>query len=301
MDAVNTELTVLKRDMAVSQDDTIRMLLEQSKRTGRAVLIRRAFVQDADPGLRLVTRPGPFAKMLRSNERLDLFLLIHCVTARADWGVAHRSETWGRAAGISFATNGTASAAVSRHLHKLKELKLISTEPYGRMTKITKLLEDGSGDPYTLPSGDKEGSRKSTYFKVPFAYWEQRYYRSLSMPAKAMLLILMSQRSPSFVLHKAREYALWYGVSPSTVGRGIEELKKRRLLYEFLSEQQLDGFSVLGQSTHVRWALAAPFDLNVNKTEREAAEAAWTPEGVARTALRIGARIPALSGATIPQ
>ncbi|UNM13108.1 hypothetical protein J4032_17850 [Streptomyces formicae] len=233
---MNTELTVLKRDMAVSQDDTIRMLLEQSKRTGRAVLIRRAFVQDADPGLRLVTRPGPFSKMLRSNERLDLFLLIHCVTARADWGVTHRSETWGRAAGISFATNGTASAAVSRHLHKLKELKLISTEPYGRMVKITKLLEDGSGDPYTLPSGDKEGSRKSTYFKVPFAYWEQHYYRKLSMPAKAMLLILMSQRSPSFALHKAREYALWYGVSPSTVGRGIEELKKKRLLYEFLSE-----------------------------------------------------------------
>ncbi|MBO8202690.1 hypothetical protein JW613_31090 [Streptomyces smyrnaeus] len=298
---MNTELTVLKRDMAVSQDDTIRMLLEQSKRTGRAVPVRRAFVQDADPGLRLVTRPGPFSKMLRSNERLDLFLLIHCVTARADWGVVHRSETWGRAAGISFATNGTASAAVSRHLHKLKELKLISTEPDGRMTKITKLLEDGSGDPYTLPSGDKEGSRKSTYFKVPFAYWEQHYYRKLSMPAKAMLLILMSQRSPSFALYKAREYALWYGISPSTVGRGIEELKKKRLLYEFLSEQQLDGFSVLGQSTHVRWALAAPFDLNVNKTEREAAEAAWTPEGIARTALRIGSRIPALSGAAIPR
>ncbi|MFI1488038.1 hypothetical protein [Streptomyces sp. NPDC020747] len=298
---MTTELTVLKRDMAVSQDDTIRMLLEQSKRTGRAVLIRRAFVQDADPGLRLVTRPGPFSKMLRSNERLDLFLLIHCVTARADWGVTHRFETWGRAAGISFATNGTASAAVSRHLHTLKELKLISTEPYGRMTKITKLLEDGSGDPYTLPSGDKEGSRKSVYFKVPFEYWEQHYYRSLSMPAKAMLLILMSQRSPSFALHKAREYALWYGVSPSTVGRGIEELKEKDLLYAFLSEQQLDGFSVLGQSTHVRWALAAPFDLNVNKTEREATEAAWTPEGVARTALRIGSRIPALSGAAIPR
>jgi DNA-binding transcriptional ArsR family regulator len=239
--------------------------------------------------------------MLRSNERLDLFLLIHCVTTRADWSVTHRSETWGRAAGISFAANGTASAAVSRHLHKLKELKLISTEPHGRMTKITKLLEDGSGDPYTLPSGDKEGSRKSTYFKVPFAYWEQHYYRKLSMPAKTMLLILMSQRKPSFALHKAREYALWYGVSPSTVGRGIEELKNKRLLYEFLCEQQLDGFSVLGQSTQVRWALAAPFDLNVNKTEREAAEAAWTPEGIARTALRIGARIPALSGAAIPR
>ncbi|MFD7291517.1 hypothetical protein [Streptomyces sp. NPDC059863] len=57
----------------------------------------------------------------------------------------------------------------------------------------------------------------------------------------------------------------------------------------------------LEQNTHVRWALAAPFDLNVDKTEREAAEVVWTPEGIARTALRIGSRIPALSGAAIPR
>jgi hypothetical protein len=40
----------------------------------------------------------------------------------------------------------------------------------------------------------------------------------------------------------------------------------------------------LGQNTHVRWALAAPFDLNVNETEREAAEVAWTPEDIAHRA-----------------
>ncbi|MFD7628988.1 hypothetical protein ACFV7Q_23645 [Streptomyces sp. NPDC059851] len=227
--------------------------------------------------------------------------MIHCVAARADWGVTRRSETWGRAAGISFATDGTASAAVSRHLAKLKELKLISTASDGRMTRITKLLEDGSGNPYTRPSGNAEGSRKDIYFKVPFAYWEQGYYRSLDIPAKAMLFILMSQRSRSFVLHKAREYALWDGVSPSTVGRGIEELKAKGLLYEFLSEQYLDGSSVFGQSRRVRWALAAPFDLNVNKQELEAAEAAWTPEGIALTALRLGSRIPVLSGAAAPR
>nr|WP_199885614.1 hypothetical protein [Streptomyces sp. CB00455] len=183
---MNTELTVLQQDKAVGQDDTIRMLLGESKRYSRAVPIRRAFIQDADPGPRLVTRPGPFPKLLRSPGRLDLLLLIHCVAAHAEWGVTRRSETWGRAAGISFATDGTASAAVSRHLAKLKDLKLISTAPDGRMTRITKLLEDGSGNPYTRPSGNAEGSRKDIYFKVPFAYWEQGYYRSLDMPAKAI-------------------------------------------------------------------------------------------------------------------
>ncbi|MFB7112680.1 hypothetical protein [Streptomyces sp. NPDC056291] len=307
---MNTELTVLKRDKAVSQGDTIRMLLDESKRTSRAVPIRRAFVQDTVPGPRLVTKPGPLRHLLRSPERLELFLLVHCVAARGplprgrvdgDWGVTRRSETWGRAAGISFATDGTASAAVSRHLAKLKKLKLISTAPDGRMTRITKLHEDGSGDPYTLPSGNWEGSRKDIYFKVPFEYWEQDYYKSLTMPAKAMLLIFMSQRSRSFALYKDKQFASWYGISPATVGRGITELKAKGLLYEFLTEQYLDDSSIFGQSTGVRWALAAPFDLNVNKTEREAAEAAWTLEGVARTALRISSRIPALSGAAIPR
>ncbi|MFI6357576.1 hypothetical protein ACIBJF_34215 [Streptomyces sp. NPDC050743] len=294
---MNTELTVLQRQKAVSRDDTIRMLLDQSKRSGRAVPIRRAFIQDADPGPRLVTRPGKFPQLLRSPERLELFLLIHCVTARADWGVTARSETWGRAAGISFATDGTASAAVSRHLAKLKGLKLISTAPDGRLTRITKLLEDGSGAPYSLPSGSDEGTRKDTYFKVPFAYWEQHYYKSLSMPAKAMLFIFMAMRSRSIVLYKDREFATWYGVSPSTVNRGITELKTKGLLYEFVSEQLLDGSSATGQSTRVRWALAAPFDLNINKKDREAAAAALTPEGAAGTALRIAPGVPVLSQA----
>ncbi|WP_052425217.1 hypothetical protein [Streptomyces fulvoviolaceus] len=298
---MKTELTVLKRDKAVSQDDTIRMLLNESKRSGRAVPIRRAFVQDAAPGPRLVTQPGPLRHLLRSPERLELFLLVHCVASRDNWGVTRRSETWGRAAGISFATDGTASAAVSRHLAKLKKLKLITTAPDGRMTRITKLLEDGSGDPYTLPSGNEEGSRKDIYFKVPFAYWEQDYYKSLTMPAKAMLFIFMSQRSRSFVLHKEKQFASWYGISPATVGRGITELKAKGLLYEFLTEQYLDGSSIFGQSTGVRWALAAPFGLNINKKDREAAFAAWTPSGVASTALRIASRVPVLSGAMAPR
>ncbi len=298
MGSVDSELTVLQRQKPVGQDDTIRMLLDQSKRSGRAVPIRRAFVQDAEPGLRLVTRPGPFPKLLRSPERLELFLLIHCVTASADWGVTARSETWGRATGISFATNGTASAAVSRHLARLKDLKLISTAPDGRMTRITKLLEDGSGAPYSLPSGSDQGTRKDTYFRVPFAYWEQHYYKTLSMPAKAMLFIFLAMRSPfSIIMRKDREFADWYGVSPSTVNRGIAELKDKGLLYEFVSEQFLDGASVFGQNTRVRWALAAPFDLNVNKKDREAAEAAWTPEGAASTALRIGPGVPVLARA----
>ncbi|WP_329240457.1 hypothetical protein OG223_53805 [Streptomyces sp. NBC_01478] len=299
---MNNDLTVLQRQKAVSRDATIRMLLDKSKRSGRAVPIRRAFVQDAEPGLRLVTRPGLFPQLLRSPERLELFLLIHCVTAKVDWGVTARSETWGRATGISFATNGAASAAVSRHLSKLKALKLISTAPDGRMTRITKLLEDGSGAPYSLPSGSDQGTRKDTYFRVPFAYWEQHYYKSLSMPAKAMLFIFMAMRNPSsIVMRKDREFAAWYGVSPSTVSRGIAELKAKDLLYEFVSEQFLDGSSVFGQSTRVRWALAAPFDLNINKKDRETAETAWTPQGAAATALRIAPTVPVLAAALPPR
>ncbi|GHI74715.1 hypothetical protein Sspor_02760 [Streptomyces spororaveus] len=52
---VTTELSVLQRHKPVSRDATIRMLLDQSKRRGRAVPIRRAFVQIASPGPGLST------------------------------------------------------------------------------------------------------------------------------------------------------------------------------------------------------------------------------------------------------
>ncbi|WP_406087746.1 hypothetical protein [Streptomyces virginiae] len=160
------------------------------------------------------------------------------------------------------------------------------------MTRIFKLLEDGSGDPYTAPSGSPDGSRKDVYFKVPFEYWEQHFHESLPVLAKAMLLILMSLRSRLFVRRQDKVFASWYGISPSTVGRGIRELEEKEPIYPFLSEQHLDGFAVLGQNTRERWALAAPFDLNINKTDREAAEASWTVEGVARTAARFSAGLP---------
>ncbi|MFB8314668.1 hypothetical protein ACFC5T_40120 [Streptomyces sp. NPDC055961] len=294
---MTTELSVLNRDKPVSQDDTIRMLLERSKRSARAVPIRRAFIQDIEPGPGQVTKPGPFAKLLRSPAQLDLFLLIHAVTARADWGVTERSETWGRAAGISFGTDGSASAAVSRHLNKLKVLKLISTAPDGRKTRITKQLEDGSGDPYTKPSGNETGSRKDIYIKLPFEYWERNYYRTLSMPAKAMLLIVMSLRDRSVVLRQNKEFASWYGISTATVSRGMAELKDQGLLYEYLSEAYLTGDTPLGRDTRTRYALSAPFDINVKKAVRDAAEAMWTPEGVLATALRYKPSLDSFRGA----
>lgn len=175
----------------------------------------------------------------------------------------------------------------------MRELDLVDTAPDGRMTRIFKLFEDGSGDPYTAPPGKAEGSRRDVYFRVPFAYWEQGFHESLSVLAKVMLLICMSMRSRSFVLRQDKKFTSWYGISPSTAGRGIRELQEKELVYPVLCEQHLDGFAVLGQSTRERWALAAPFDLNVNKTGREAAESLWTVEGVARTAARFAAVLPA--------
>ncbi|MEU5150037.1 hypothetical protein AB0G42_23000 [Streptomyces yangpuensis] len=290
---MTNNLTVLRRDKPVSRDDAIRMLLQQSRRAGRAVPIRRAFVQGIGSGPRIVTEPGPLHQLVRSGERLELLLLIHCVTSGGDWGVTTRAETWARAAGISFYTDGTASAAVSRHLAGLKKLGLVGTAPHGRHTRIFKRLEDGSGDPYTAPSGNADGPRKDVYFKLPFAYWEQGFHESLSVPAKVMLLIHMSRRKRSFELRQDKKFASWYGISPSTAGRGIRELQEKGLVYPFLSEQRLDGFAVLGHSTQVRWALAAPFDLNIKKADREAAESLWTVEGVARTAARFAAVVPA--------
>ncbi|MFI1466205.1 helix-turn-helix domain-containing protein [Streptomyces wuyuanensis] len=277
-----SELSVMDRDIPVSQDDTISMLLKDSKRHGRAVPIRRAFVQDTEPGPVLRQKPGPLPKLLRSPAAFDLYLLIHAITAGGDFGVTQRYETWGRATGISFATNGSASAAVSRQLAKLKQLKLISTTADGRKTRITKRLEDGSEDPYTVPSG---GSRKDIYFKLPFEYWEQGLHNALSMPAKGMLLIAMSLRKRAFALPQNKDFAKWYGISPATVSRGIADLKKTGLLLEYMTEAFLTGESPTGRAERTLYVLKPPYNINIKKTDREAEERALTPEGILATAL----------------
>lgn len=238
----------------LSQERTIELILARSKRTTRTVPIRRVFLQQDGPGTSARDRkiPGPLRSLVaKKQERpLDIYLLLAAVTGAGDYSATDWSTTWARSVGL-FDEN-TGGAAVSRCWKALKDLKLVTTERgVGRRTKVTKLLEDGSGQPYRQP-GD------GPYFPLPFAYWETGLNTKLTLPGKAMFLIALSLRSLEFSLVQARIHE-WYGINPQTVAKGINEL----IEHDVLEQSRLEWFDTLhtrsGKGSRPLYRFKAPF------------------------------------------
>ena len=261
---------VLLRGSPLSQQETIELLLRQSRRRTETVPVRRAFVQDTLDGAALVTKPGPLHKLMRHEKALDLLLLLYMVTSGGDFGAVERAETWSRAIGLSFQYDGSAGSAVSRLWNRLAEHNLVRRGTRGRLAKVTKLLEDGSGQPYTTPSGSERGPRKDVYFRIPFQYWRDELYKQLDMPGKVMLLIGMSLRAANFSLPQTATFAGYYGISEATLRRGITKLVEKEILTTTGSETYATNETATGYGTRTRYAFSPPYDLNVNNTEREA-------------------------------
>jgi hypothetical protein len=72
-------------------------------------------------------------------------------------------------------------------------------------------------------------TRGDRWLRLPHAYWTDQHYRTLSMPAKTVLLIALS-RPAGFSLpeHKGPDR---YGASPDSIGDGLRELINTGLLY----------------------------------------------------------------------
>ncbi|MEU8346627.1 hypothetical protein AB0C74_33450 [Spirillospora sp. NPDC048832] len=254
----------------MTQDQTIEWLLARSQRRNRTVPLRRSFVQIAlEDGPRSASEPGPLAKLMRNEPALDLLLLVYAVTTGGDFGVTERSETWGRATGVSFAIDGSASAPVSRLWRKLEQLNLITRSQDGRRTRITKLREDGKNHPYTRPITSENGPLGDIYFQLPFQYWEDGYHHKLSIVGKAVMLIGMSLRKAQFALPQTSEFAGYYGISKPTLERGIKELTAAGLLNEAGSQTYETGETRTGYGERLLYGFRSPFDLNVRKSATE--------------------------------
>ncbi len=103
-------------------------------------------------------------------------------------------------------------------------MKLVTRRRSGRLAVITSLREDGSGEPYTGPTG-KNGD---TYLQLPLAYWLDGYDQRLSLRAKAMLMICLTLQDWSPL--PAERVPAWYGLSADTAQRGLDELRDARLI-----------------------------------------------------------------------
>jgi hypothetical protein len=159
----------------------------------------------------------------RGRERaLEQYLLAVTWGSAAPYDVTRDSRIWARAVGLP--DNASGRAAVSRSWSLLRELRLVRVTRRKRLASVTLLREDGLGRAYSHPSKDPRPS----YLQLPFGYWEDNYHVSLSLPAKAMLLIALSL--PDKFSLPASRAPDWYGVSESTAARGFRELRDARLL-----------------------------------------------------------------------
>lgn len=230
----------------VTQADTIRALLQRSKR--REVPIRKTFLQQ---GRGRVRDAGPVAALTSNHDErgLDLYLLVHAAASADPYDVALPASAWARAIGVS----GTASGrtAISKAVRRLADLRLVERERAGRHARITLLDEDGHGDPYAHPA-----SRREPYLKLPHAYWELDWHLRLRLPGKVMLLVALSLND-GFIL-PIEKGPDWYGISPDTVQRGLDELQRSKLL-NIDVDFKTAPLSPLGYTQQRQFTLLPPF------------------------------------------
>lgn len=237
------------------QQATIEALLAAAKRPSGRVNIRVSFVQGGSQGHPV---PGPLHRMLKAHDEraLDLYLLHRALVSAEPWSSRPLdSRVWARALGLHLDADAGVTA-VSKTWRRLEDrYRLVARSRSGRLTAITALREDGSGQPYTSPNGNSWGNR---YLTLPFEYWthEARWYVSLSFPAKAMLLISSSlPRGFALPTEKARP---WYGVSTESAERGLRELREAGLLARATTLKNTP-LSPTGKTQEYHYTLTAPF------------------------------------------
>jgi hypothetical protein len=242
-----------------SQDSTVTAILAEGQRPGK-VPLRSDFVQQGERG---APSPGPLAAIVRRGRvrALDLYLLLVAWASAEPYNVRRDSRIWARALGLG--TSDAARAAVSRNWAFLSELKLVEVKRRMRLADVRLLREDGSGADY---GGHPGGDRNPEYLTIPFEYWTDGWYRTLSIAGKAMLLISRDLQD-DFPLPADRAME-WYGISESTARRGFRELRENDLI-SVRKEYKEAPLAPKGYTAVNFHTLKPPFGPKVNETVGE--------------------------------
>ncbi|MEK6206195.1 MAG: hypothetical protein AABM32_00990 [Chloroflexota bacterium] len=210
--------------------------------------LRKAFMQI---GTGNKVKHGVLTKILHRHDRhaLDLYLLALALATKAPFEVSYESGMWGRAIGL---IGKNSSSTVSRTWRRLTELNLIARGRRGRKAQIRLLNEVCDGSNYT-PPGLTKGD---VYVQIPLAYWLDGHHASLTLPAKAMLLILLSLPE-NYPLPMVR-MPKWYGVSADSADRGLRELRDRGLI-DRTPQWERTPLTGSGFTKTYRYNLRAPF------------------------------------------
>lgn len=208
------------------QDDMLRVLLERSRRG--AVPIRTEFIQRSRTYITdSPSRGAALGDLVSAGDSrgIHAYLLVHAIASHEPWDCIYPSHTWVMALGIDqTAEVASAKAALSRVWGRLEKHQLITRYRTGTRTAIRLLREDGSGKPYTRPRTSEDG----VWFSLPYSFWTSGYFRRFNLAELAVLLVAISLPE-GFNLPYERAQA-WYGLSASTVKRGISGLISRKVL-----------------------------------------------------------------------
>lgn len=232
------------------------------------VPIRTRFVQSKTPdddG----TLAGPLAKIVRSRTAsyLDAFLLIHALASSSEpYDATYPAQTWVRALGLDVNVGSgdeqssieIAKSTWSKIVRRLAELHLVDRKRKDNMMSYILLDESGDGSAYARPKTESHG----TWFQLPLSYWRDDHYLTMSLPAKAMLLICLSL-DHTFKL-PAERAPQWYGISASTAKRGLSELVKANIL-TFESGWVVDPKSTIGLREQRQYSLVGEWSLTSRK------------------------------------
>lgn len=213
----------------LSPDETRELLFNKAK-LGYA-RIRKEFVQLDDYAETTKSRGSVLATFVTSkkSKALDLLLAIHALYIILD-GSPLPLATWARL--LSTDTKPCTTRTVSAALRTLRDMKLLEFSGPPSQPIITLKRENGSGDP--LPPRKADEGRG--FFTIPFEFWLDGHAGSLSLPAKAMLLIILKETQDpqgrlTFSMPVARAQS-WYGISERSAERGYVELTKHHLIQQ---------------------------------------------------------------------
>ncbi|MFS3130644.1 hypothetical protein ACLM5J_19740 [Nocardioides sp. Bht2] len=250
----------IQDEVAADDHDTLTSLLDDAKRG--YLPLRKSFAQrhssqgqgrDSPRGSTLAAFVTP------GRERaLELFLLIHALQPMLDGNPLHLG-TWARA--LSAATGKTVTASgVSRTLGQLEAMNLLERLDTSRSPVLELKSEDGLERAWKKPGQEPEGG--AGYFVIPHLYWTLGLSRTLNLPGKAMMLVLLSHtqnpQTPAMAMPLERTKD-WYGISERTAERGYRELSQAGLLKTKIQKIP-DPRHPAGRVEKYWRALAAPFD-----------------------------------------
>lgn len=235
--------------------DTVDAIAHSTQR--EAFPLRQTFIQQKIDG---ASAAGPLARFVTAGDRTALLLYFLALTkaSREPWDVALHSAVWARALGLPEPTGHTARGRVSKAWTRLVDRKLVVRSRRKRTAQFTLLLEDGSGNPYTRPSG-----RSNRFINVPHALWtdgpangSSRWFEDLSLPELSFLIIALSNLD-SFPLPVERG-PNYYGISADTLSRGYRGLRDRGLL-KVRQKRLIAPLAPEGYTYENRYTLQPPF------------------------------------------